>query len=136
MKTNLIAAAVSMVFASAMLSIASPVYAEGLTRAQVQQQCADYKKTHVWTEHAGWQLKPGVKAPAESAKTQAQVVAEAVAFLRTHLWDETKSAFVAISGPPRDVGSMTSAQVAKETTEYLRTHVYDEATSGFIPCKP
>ena len=136
MKTNLIAAAVSMVCATAMLSIASPVLAEGLTRAQVQQQCADYKKTHVWTEHAGWQLKPGVKAPAESAKSQAQVVAETVAFLSTHIWDDTKSAFVSIGGPPRDVGSLTSEQVKKETMEYLRTHVYDEAASGFIPCKP
>lgn len=136
MRITLITAAVSVAFATAMFSMASPVLAEGLTRAQVQKQCDDFKKTHMWTEHAGWQLKPGVKASAESQKTQAEVVAEAVEFLSTHLWDETKSAFVSISGPPRDVGSMTSAQVRKETAEYLRTHVYDEATSGFIPCKP
>ena len=111
---HLITAAVSVAFATAMLSIASPVLAEGLTRAQVQQQCADYKKTHVWTEHAGWQLKPGVKAPAESAKTKAQIDRETMAFLRYHRWDDAKSRYVSLKGIPRDVSKMTPEQVKKE----------------------
>lgn len=136
MKTTLITAAVAAACATGMLSISSPVFAEGLSRAQVQQQCADYKRTHVWTETAGWQLKPGVKAPAESAMTKEQVDAETVAFLSKHRWDEAKSRYVSIQGAPRDVSKMTREEVKKEAAEFHRTHVWDEATSGFIPCKP
>lgn len=136
MRTNLITAAVSVAFATAMFSIAGPVYAEGLTRAQVQKECADYKKTHEWTEHAGWQLKPGVKAPAESAKTQAEVDAETRAFLRYHRWDEAQSRYVSLKGVPRDVSAMTREQVQQEAAEFHRTHVWDEAASKFVPCKP
>lgn len=136
MRTNLVAAAVSVAFAAAMLSMASPVFAEGLTRAQVQKTCADYMKTHEWTEHSGWQLKPGVKAPAESAKTQAQVNAETEAFLRYHRWDEATSRYVSLKGVPRDVSKMTREQVQKEAAEFHRTHVWDDAASKFVPCKP
>ena len=136
MTTKLIAAAVSVACATAMLSMASPVLAEGLTRAQVQKECADYKKTHVWTEDSGWQLKPGVKAPAESAKTNAQVTAETEAFLRYHRWDEVHSRYVSLKGVPRDVSTMTREQVKKEAAEFHRTHVWDDVQSKFVPCKP
>jgi len=106
MKTNLIAAAVSMACASAMLSVATPVFAQsdsGLSRAQVQKECSSYMKTHQWSESKGWHLKPGMKAPAQSVKTNAEVTAETIAFLRDNRWDEAKSRFVSIKGAPRDV---------------------------------
>ena len=136
MKITLITAAVSVAFATAMLPIASPVFAEGLTRAQVQKECADWQKTHVWTEHAGWQLKPGVKAPAESAKTKEEINAETMAFLRENRWDESKSRYVSLKGTPRDVSKMSREQVQREAAEFHRTHVWDEGASRFVPCKP
>ena len=135
MKTTLITAAVAVACATGMLSIGSPVFAEGLTRAQVQKECADWKKTHVWTEDRGWQLKPGVKAPAQSAKTSEQVNAETMAFLKNHRWDEVKGRYVSLTGE-RDVSKMTREEVRKEAAEFHRTHVWDETASAFVPCKP
>lgn len=138
MRTKLLTTVVSVACATAMFSMAGPVFAEsgsGLTRAQVQKQCADFMKTHEWNEARGWQLKPGVKAPAESAKTQAQVKAETEAFLSTHRWDEARSRYVSLTAP-RDVSKMSRAEVQKEAAEFHRTHVWDEAGSSFVPCTP
>ena len=138
MRTKLLTTVVSVACATAMFSMAGPVSAEsgsGLTRAQVQKQCSDWKKTHEWSEMYGWQLKPGVKAPAASAKTQAQVKAETEAFLSTHRWDEAKSSYVSLTAP-RDVSKMSRDEVRKEAAEFNRTHVWDEAASSFVPCTP
>lgn len=136
MRAKLITAAVSVACATAMLSMASPVFAEGLTRAQVQKECADWMATHEWSEARGWQLKPGVKAPATTSKTNAQVEAETKAFLSNHRWDEAQSRYVSIKGAPRDVSKMTREEVNREAREFHRTHVWDEAASGFVSCKP
>ena len=139
MKTNLVAAAVSVACATAILSIASPVSAQsasGVSRAQVRKECADFMKTHEWSEANGWQLKPGVKAPATSAKTPGEGVAETVAFLSKNRWDDAKSAFVPIKGTPRDVSTMSREQVKKEAGEFERTHIWVEEASTFVPCKP
>jgi hypothetical protein len=136
MKTNLLTAVASLACATAVVWIASPVFAEGPTRAQVQSDCASYMKTHEWSEVNGWQLKRGVKAPVRSVKSQAQIDAETIAFLKDNRWDETKSRFVSISGTPRDVSRMSRAQVAKEAAEFHRAYIWDEPSSGFISCKP
>jgi len=138
MRTNLIATAVSAAFAIALVSMASPVVAEsgsGLSRAEVQKQCSDWKKTHEWSEAYGWQLKAGVSGPAESAKTRGEIQAETEAFLSNHRWDEATSRYVSLTGP-RDVSTMTREQVKKEAAEFNRTHVWDEAASAFVPCMP
>jgi len=140
MRTNFIAPAVSVACATAMFAMAGPVLGQagsGVTRAQVQAECADFMKTHEWSEaRGGWVLRPGVKAPARSAKTSAQIQAETEAFLRNNRWDETRSRFVSLKGAPRDVGMMTREQVKKETAEFLRTHEWDDVKSAFVTCKP
>jgi hypothetical protein len=139
MRVNVIAAAVSVACATAMLAIASPVVAQsgsGLTREQVQAACADFMKTHEWTESRGWVLKRGAKEPAKSRKTNAQIKAETEAFLAKNRWDDVKSVYVSIEGKPRNVSKMTRAQVNKEAAEFHRTHVWDEAASSFVSCKP
>ena len=139
MRTNFIVPAVSVACATAMLSMAGPVFAQsgsGATRAEVQAECADFMKTHVWSEtKSAWVLKPGMKSPARSAKTSAQIKAETEAFLKNNRWDEAKSRFVSLQGAPRDVSKMTRAQVEKETGEFYRTHEWDDVKSAFVSCK-
>jgi len=139
MRTNLIVPAVSVACAAAMLSMASPALAQsgsGATRAQVQTECANFMKTHVWSESkSAWVLKPGVKAPARSAKTSAQIQAETSAFLAKNRWDESRSRFVSVTGAPRDVSKMSREEVRKETAAFMENHEWDDAKSAFVSCK-
>ena len=140
MRTNLIVPAVSVACAAALLAMASPVLAQsgsGATRAQVQTECANFMKTHEWSEtKSAWVLKPGMKAPARSAKTSAQIEAETAAFLKSNRWDESKSRFVPVSGAPRDVSKMSREEVRKETAAFMQTHEWNEEKSAFVTCKP
>lgn len=139
MRTNLIVTAVSAACASAMLSMAGPVLAQsgsGVTRAEVQAECANFMKTHEWSEtKSAWVLKPGVKAPARNVKTSAQIEAETAAFLKVNRWDEAKSRFVPIKGAPRDVSMMTREEVKKETAAFLQNYEWDDVKSAFVSCK-
>ena len=140
MRTNLIVPAVSVACAAALLAMASPVLAQsgsGATRAQVQTECANFMKTHEWSEtKSAWVLKPGVKAPARNAKTSAQIQAETSAFLAKNRWDESKSRFVPVSGAPREVSKMSREEVRKETAAFLQNHEWDDVKSAFVTCKP
>ena len=135
MKTKLIGVAVSVACATAVLSIGNPAFAQP-TREQVKADCAEWLKTHEFSEADGWKLKPGVKAPsaAKSTKTRAQTKADVDAFLKNNRWDEAKSAWVSIKGTPRDVSKMTREELKKETAEYMRTHMWDEGKGAYITC--
>ena len=139
MRTNLIVPVVSVACAAALLSMASPVLAQtgsGTTRAQVQADCANFMKTHVWSEtKSAWVLKPGVKAPARDVKTTAQIQAETSAFLAKNRWDESRSRFVPVSGAPRDVSKMSREEVKKETAAFMQNHEWDDVKSAFVSCK-
>ena len=139
MRTNLIVPVVSVACAAALLSMASPVLAQsgsGATRAQVQADCANFMKTHEWSEtKSAWVLKPGVNAPARDVKTTAQIQAETSAFLAKNRWDESRSRFVPVSGAPRDVSKMSREEVRKETAAFMQNHEWDDVKSAFVSCK-
>jgi len=140
MRANLIVPAVSVACAAALLAMANPVLAQsgsGVTRAQVQTECANFMKTYEWSDaKSAWVLKPGMKSPARSAKTSAQIEADTAAFLKNNRWDEPRSRFVAISGAPRDVSKMSREELKKETAAFMQTHEWNEEKSAFVTCKP
>ena len=111
------------------------------TRPEVQKECVQFLKTHVWNDGLGtYVLKEGAAVP-EGVKTRAQIVAERNKFLASNRWNDGKSAWEPIAGKPRDVSAeplecaKTRAEIQKDCTAFLKTHRWDEASGTYVAIK-
>lgn len=101
------------------------------TRAEVQQECIDFLKTHRWSELEGsYVLKTEAKVP-EGVKTREEIRAERDKFMRTHRWSNIEARWIPLT-QPRDITKISRAEVRQETQAFMKTHRWDEVSGTYV----